>query len=484
MDNLSFSHSTDQLLCHILQGSALAVSDGSFYPDDNIGSCAWVVSTPDGSQYIKGGGLIPGPPQTQSSYRSELGGQLGLAAFISHIRLPPSFSTNITVACDGLGAIQQVDPNILTSSTKKRDFDLIALIKHNWKSSAITPSTKHVKGHQDTTSATLTPLEHLNCVMDRNAKQIARKAINEQLQSPPSLPTSLGFGTITCNSTSITSNLQSSLYEQITTMRLLNRLASIDDEGSDLNVIPLHLQSYATARKEVSLSMKIFITKWISGDTATGKVMKRRKKRLISNCPSCDAPDEDLRHILTCPSNISSSYRNKLLANLIDWLKKSHTHPKIVNFINIGLSNWFSTNKKNDWPPDSDIFSDCPIINEALRTQLRIGWFYFICGFLSSDFVKLQSTYFMSRGFKISTNRWATNLIKQLWSFLHAIWVFRNECLHQNDSVHKLTRSILLKQAITSEYNNGIGLLPHTYSSFFHLPLQQLLRKNISYLKR
>ena len=256
---------------------------------------------------------------------------------------------------------------------EKKDFDLISLIKHNWKSSAITPSTKHVKGHQDTTSATLTPMEHLNCVMDRNAKQIARKAINEQLQSPPSLPTSLGFGTITCNSTSITSNLQSSLYEQITTMRLLNRLASIDDEGSDLNVIPLHLQSYATARKEVSLSMKIFITKWISGDTATGKVMKRRKKRLISNCPSCDAPDEDLRHILTCPSNISSSYRNKLLANLIDWLKKSHTHPKIVNFINIGLSNCFFTNKTIDWPPESDIFIDCPIINNALASQLRIG---------------------------------------------------------------------------------------------------------------
>ena len=135
-------------------------------------------------------------------------------------------------------------------------------------------------------------------------------------------------------------------------------------------------------------------------------------------------------------------------------------------------------------PQKSDIFSDCPTINNALKSQLRIGWFYFLCGFISSDLVKIQSTYIFSRGLKISTNRWAVNLIKQLWSFLHAIWVFRNECLHQNDSVHKLTRSILLKQAITSEYNCGICRLPPTYSSYFHLPLQQLLRKNISYLKR
>ena len=484
MDNLSCSTSTNQLLCHILQGSAIAVSDGSFFPNDKIGSCAWVVSTPDGTEFIKGGGLIPGPPQSQSSYRSELGGQLGLAAFISNIKLPPSFSTNITVACDGLAAIRQVDSNILTASPRKRDFDLVSLIKHIWETSAIQPSTKHVKGHQDSTAKILTPMEHLNCVVDHNAKQIARKAIKDRIQPPPSLPTSFGFGTIICNSTTITSNLQSSLYHQITTVKMLDWLARNDDEGSAINATPIHLQSYATARKEAPLSMKLFITKWISGDTATGKVMKRRKKRLLSNCPTCDAPDEHLRHILKCPSNKTSSYRKKLLVNLADWLKKSNTHPKIENFINIGLSKWLFTNETIDWPPESDIFTDCPIIKNALTSQLRIGWFYFLCGFLSSDFVKIQSTYIFSKGIKLSTNRWAVNLIKQLWSFLHAIWVFRNECLHQNDSVHKLTRAILLKQAITSEYNIGLGILPYIYSSYFNLPLQQLLKKNIAYLKR
>ena len=261
-------------------------------------------------------------------------------------------------------------------------------------------------------------------------------------------------------------------------------LAGSDNECSEIDVVPLHRQSYATARKESSLSTKLFITKWVSGDTATGRVMKRRKKRLLSNCPICDAPDEHLRHILTCSSNKASSYRECLLAKLIDWLKISHTHPKIENFIKIGLTKWFSTAKNFDWPPESIIFTDCPIINNALKPQLRIGWFYFLCGFLSSDLVQLQSTYLISRGLKISTNRWATNLIKKLWAFLHAIWTFRNECLHENEFIHKMTRSILLKQSITSEYNIGLGFLPYTFSSYFHLPLQQLLKKNNAYLKR
>ena len=129
MEDLISSKSTDRLLYHKLQGSAIGVSDGSFFPNEKLGSCAWILSTPDGGEYIKGRGIIPGSPHTQSSYRSELGGQVGLAAFISQIVLPPSFSKNITVACDGLGALQQVNSNTFTTNSKRKDFDLIALIR-------------------------------------------------------------------------------------------------------------------------------------------------------------------------------------------------------------------------------------------------------------------------------------------------------------------------------------------------------------------
>ena len=72
MKHIIFSPSTSSLLQHQIQGTALGVSDGSFYPEHNVGACSWILATPDGSEYVSGGGIIPGDPLEQNAYRSEL----------------------------------------------------------------------------------------------------------------------------------------------------------------------------------------------------------------------------------------------------------------------------------------------------------------------------------------------------------------------------------------------------------------------------
>ena len=52
------------------------------------------------------------------------------------------------------------------------------------------------------------------------------------------------------------------------------------------------------AKKEARLYSKILITKWVSGTTATGKVMVLIKQRIQSNCPRFNLDDEDTTHIL------------------------------------------------------------------------------------------------------------------------------------------------------------------------------------------
>ena len=88
MSTLSFTRSTLKLLGHLLQGIAYAVSNGSCYSINKTGSCPWIMSTPDRTEWIQGGGLILGYPEDQDSYHSELGGQLGVAAVTSAIILP------------------------------------------------------------------------------------------------------------------------------------------------------------------------------------------------------------------------------------------------------------------------------------------------------------------------------------------------------------------------------------------------------------
>ena len=45
---------------NIVSGTALAVSDGSYYPSKDVGAYAWTISVPDGKEKVQGGGVIPG----------------------------------------------------------------------------------------------------------------------------------------------------------------------------------------------------------------------------------------------------------------------------------------------------------------------------------------------------------------------------------------------------------------------------------------
>jgi len=67
-------------------GVGCAFSDGSYYPNEKVGAAAWIIITSDGTtEWIEGGGVLPGPADVQNSYRSELGGQVGIASCLQSI---------------------------------------------------------------------------------------------------------------------------------------------------------------------------------------------------------------------------------------------------------------------------------------------------------------------------------------------------------------------------------------------------------------
>ena len=73
MNYLNSPSNTSKLVLSLQDGTALAVSDWSYFPNKRIGACAWKFSSSHSSEFIEGGGIIPGPGEEQSSYRSELG---------------------------------------------------------------------------------------------------------------------------------------------------------------------------------------------------------------------------------------------------------------------------------------------------------------------------------------------------------------------------------------------------------------------------
>ena len=104
------------------------VSDGSYFPAHQVGSCAWIVSTPDGSEWIEGVGVIPGATDSQSAYRSELGRLLGLLLFLHSIDLPPCPRPAITIACDGKSALTQIGKHKRSIKSNSTHIDLISAL--------------------------------------------------------------------------------------------------------------------------------------------------------------------------------------------------------------------------------------------------------------------------------------------------------------------------------------------------------------------
>ena len=483
MTSVSSSPTTANLLQHLIHGTAYGVSDGSFYPNTRTGSCAWIISTPDGTEYIQGGGLVPGESEDQDPYRSELGGQLGLAAMASGIQLPNGISPIFTIACDGLSALNQVGTDKARIKAKLKHVDFISAISAMWEDAKFTLKKEHVYGHQDDLNLPLTNLEKLNCRMDIEAKAIAQAHICGNAAPPIFHPTKIGFGTVRIKNKLVTSRIQTSLYKHITHDALVHWVGKHSKPLLNLKAANIAWHSFQVARREASLGMKIFVTKWISGDTATGRVMVQRKKREHSNCPRCNQEDEHLLHILTCKSVDTISIRNNLLSELIMWLRSVRTHPILITFLRKGLRRWF-TNTTYTFKQGSSIFTDNLASNKAIQAQINIGWFNLLRGFLCQDIVHMQQSHYSDMGSRKSGSRWASTLIKKLWNITLQLWLHRNEALHKTDAINLLSGLVPLKKTIAAEYNLGPKDLPGVYSTYFHIPLQILLTKHAGYLKK
>ena len=483
MKFISSSSTTTNLWRDILEGQAYAVSDGSYFPSAQTGACAWIVATRDGTEWVKGGGIIPGVEEDQDSYRSELGGQVGLAAFITSIILPLDAAPNITLACDGLAAINRVNMDSKIIKAKMKNADMLTIISALWKDSEFTITKQHVYGHQDDLGRKLTQLEQLNCRVDIWAKEIAQKQISGAIPKAEFTATTCGFGTITCKDVLITSNLQSNLYKHVTKHNFISTLSTNPEVPKDFSSLRINWGTFSKARMESSLNMQTFVTKWLSGDTSTGRVMKARKARLLDTCPQCNQEDEHLLHVLTCRSEGTRELRDNLILELILWLDSVYTSSTITNFVKVGLTKWFS-DQDHTWDAGSHIFSNKTTEDNALKSQLQVGWYYLLCGMITTDIIHLQQVHYTEIESSKMGTRWAINFTQKLWQMIHTLWKHRCNILFKNNRVDSLSGLTQLRTTITKEYGLGQANLPHVYSSFFHIPLDSLLKKQVHHLKR
>ena len=122
----------------------------------------------------------------------------------------------------------------------------------------------------------LTIKEQLKCRMDELANIIAINHHNSGIILNPT-PITLGIRSVRCGSILITSRFQQSMYYHILHQKLVKHVASKFKIRASVVHHTVNWYVMCKARKESRLGQRIFMTKWVSGDTSTGTVMVKRK---------------------------------------------------------------------------------------------------------------------------------------------------------------------------------------------------------------
>ena len=179
------------------------------FPLEEVGSCAWIISTPYGKEWIRGGGVVPGESYDQSAYRSELAGQLGIAVIMSNLDIELG-KYSITTACDGISALSRVGMLSEYIKCSMKHADIVSYISSLWSTSNFSPTKVHVYIHRDDCIRPLTVLEYLSCQINDLAKPISR---NQMVYNKTKfVPTTLGLGSISCSGKLVGSKIRASLY--------------------------------------------------------------------------------------------------------------------------------------------------------------------------------------------------------------------------------------------------------------------------------
>ena len=95
---------------------------------------------------------MPGEAGEQSSYCSELGGLVGIVAFLNSLQLPsplPSPNSSITILCDGQSSLDKTNVPLELVKAKYMYSDLISILSHLTTDSKFQFITEHVKANQD-----------------------------------------------------------------------------------------------------------------------------------------------------------------------------------------------------------------------------------------------------------------------------------------------------------------------------------------------
>jgi len=282
------------------EGKAIAVSDGSY--KDKYGSAALVIEGEDSTNRILAANIVPGDPDDQSSYRSELSGIFGVVTLVNLIcAVFEITSGQVTAGCDGIEALKSsfLAGKDYKADFSKADYDMVSAIRSALATSPVTWKCRHVKGHQD--DAGVTELDRwatLNVEMDNFAKAYWAEKAPEGLSRNISLEGE--YWPLQIQGNKVSGKADSTIYEYIHGGEMFRRWERKGRMTEDFSR-KVNWVACKQAMKNLKIGRRHWVAKHVSGHCGVGVCMKKWKKQDTDECPRC-SKQEDARHVWTCQS--------------------------------------------------------------------------------------------------------------------------------------------------------------------------------------
>ena len=383
-------------------GKVWCGSNGSFVPWWKKGSFACRIESKNGNEFVEGGGIVPGPPEAQCLFLSEIGGFKGLVYEVKYLETLTPPAPILLTGNDSLSTLHCCMSPWYSVKARCAHCDLLSHLQTSIHLNNSNHAWMHVKAHQTRTKirCQLSKIALLNENMDALATKIT-----EAFPKADRFQSTIGMPSVYCGKVWITGNVKHTLYQLITRQLVQAYLEDKKISGPGM----YDLIDWVTIRKargynhNRDLCMSKII---ICNQLPTVQILHRRQHVTSDKCPFCKVAVEDVQHIFRCTHQARQEQWKERLQHLTQWLQEQSTEPGLQQMLIIMLNQWHN---HNAW---SLFRCSDPILNRAAWDQHAIGWVILLKGFIAKSIIITQHAYFQYIGSLQSGTVWAAAFCK------------------------------------------------------------------------
>jgi hypothetical protein len=408
-----------------------AASDGGHDPESGISTFGWTVAL--GHEVIaRGRGSAQAHPELAESFRSEGYGLTSVALFIQNLATEFSIDMErhpVTIYIDNKSLIQRIssfrDQTRVPRWNLRPDEDIALAAYEVLQNMPV--KLEHVQSHQDRRdkTTTLTLAAQLNITADEEATRQRNR-----MSEPVSKVQLIGAAQLKVNDIAITRDSQRWIMRTAGSIPIQQYYQ--ERHGWNHNIFhKISWNSQAAVLRTYQPEDQTRITKFVHGWLPTQNRRFKEEAAKSEQCRLCNATLEDNWHLFGCDHRGMKKHQEQLASSIRRGIQE-HGNSELLNLIEIAIYESYSG---NPWKPDMKHIS--PNLVEGIRDQTTIGWQHLYSGRIAKTIITTMNEHYKTEGIhgrKYSGERWARQLIKQIWDTMLNLWKERNSILNQRDA--------------------------------------------------